>query len=571
MLHSENAQSEPGILKALTGIAGFDSMTGGLPIGRTSLIVGEPGAGKTVFALQVLHHVARHRDEPGLFVAFEEDSSEVINNAASFGWNLPELIDRRLFFLDARVAPDIAMGGAFDLTGLLSALGAKARDMGAKWIVFDAIDTLLTLLDDPAAERRELYRLREWLAHSGLTGILTGKRDSQDSSQFKDYGILQFMVDCVIELSRSRNGRNHVRELAVRKYRGSGFAEGVASLVFGKQGIEVGGTDLVGRLLDYRVFKETVSSGLPSLDAMLVGGYYRGSSILVTGLPGTAKTTLAGLFLASICANGEHAVFISFDESADEIVRNLGSVGIDLQTHRDQGRLHMHSLRAESGNAEEHLLHIGHLIALHKPAALVIDPISALVAASMGDIAFGVAKRLIVAAKEAGITLLCTSLTEVSEPLVESSRLQISTIADTWIHLAYRIDGGERNRALSIVKARGIGHSNQVRELLLGNAGPQLAEVYTEGGEVLMGTLRWEHEQAQTRERERARRQREGRLRELQMETGDLEARLALLQQEIEIKRANIETLANEDTDEKNQDQRERAERLKLRRGKVEN
>ncbi len=571
MLDSNNDKraptERPTLAKSLTGITGFDAMAGGLPTGRTSLVVGEPGAGKTLFALQVLHHAVRYRDEPGLFVAFEEDSAEIIANAASFGWNLPELIDRKLFFLDAHVAPDIGLGGDFDLAGLLAALGAKSQMMNARWIVFDGIDMLLRLLDDPAAERRELYRLREWLFHSGLTGILTGKRSGWQDDQPEDYGILQFMVDCVIELGRRRQGRHHVRELAVRKYRGSGFAEGVAPIVFGDEGIVVSGIDLVGRVLDYPVFNDRVSSGLASLDAMLGGGYYRGSSILLTGLPGTAKTTLCGLFAVASCERGERTVFVSFDESADEIVRNLGSVQIRLRGLRERGLLHMVSLRAESGNAEEHLLRIGDLIHAHHPSALIIDPLSAFMSSTTTEIAYAVAKRLIVVAKEAGITLFCTSLTEESDPLAEGSRLQISTLADIWIHLTYKVAGGERNRAISIVKARGTNHSNQVRELLFGEQGLELTEVYSEGGEVLLGTLRWQYEQNRMRERERAHQEREARLRELEMEIEETEARLAMLQQDLSLKRANLEALVAEDRSELERDARERVERVHLRGG----
>ncbi len=529
---------QPGAIEKMpTGIPGFDEISrGGIPRGRVSLVLGGPGAGKTVFALEVLVNGARDRHEPGIFVAFEENARQVVANAATFGWDLDALERERLFFLDARLSPTVVQSGAFDIAGLLAALGAKAEEMGARTIVFDGIDVLLTLLDDPAAERREVYRLYEWLQSRGVTGVITAKADASDRPTTERYAFMQFMVDCVVVLQQRLADRVAMRSVRVLKYRGSGFRENEFPLVISDTGLEVstfGTTEL-----EHPAFTERVSTGVPRLDDMLGGGYYRGSSALVTGAPGTAKTTLAGAFVAAACARGERALYVSFDESAEQIVRNLRSVGIDLAPHVAGGRLDMYSVRTESHGAEQHLLAVKQRIADSRPDVLVLDPISALAKAGVQLAALHASIRVLDHAKSLGITVLCTSLITGDAGDVEATGMEISTIADTWMHLAYVVRGGERNRTLTIVKSRGTKHSNQVRELLLGDDGVGLADVYTAGGEVLVGTARWEREAA-LREAER-RRAADARRRRREAEAAEAEiaSRIAALQRELEARRA---------------------------------
>jgi circadian clock protein KaiC len=486
--------------KASTGIEGFDDLTyGGLPSGRTTLLVGGPGSGKTLFALRFLVHGARNCNQPGIFVAFEEHSKRIIANAEGFGWNLPQLQRDKLFFLDAQPAPDLIQSGSFDLKGMLAVIGAKAKAMGARRIVFDALDIFLALLPDEATKRAEVYRLNEWLLAQGLTGLITAKAGEGEASSFspQPFGFMQFMVDCAVMLNHRVALGVSQRNLRVLKYRGSGFDENEAPFIIGQGGFDVAIARTVGRM-DADVTAERVSSGVARLDTMLGGGYYRGASVLITGFPGTAKTTLSGAFAEAACKRGERTMFFSFDSDGGEVSRNLASVGIRLGRYVKSGLLRMISARTISGSAETLLVRIKSLTREHKARCLVIDPVSTLAKVGNELTAHGVAERLVDWSKADGMTLVCTSLLdELSGQSEAGTPLQISTIADTWIHLNYLVQAGERNRGLSIIKSRGTSHSNQVRELILSDTGVTLADIYTAGGEVLMGTLRWEKESAE--------------------------------------------------------------------------
>jgi circadian clock protein KaiC len=486
-------------LKAPTGIEGFDQIThGGLPRARTTLLVGGPGSGKTIFSLQFLVHGARECGEPGIFVAFEEHSKSIVANAQGFGWRLAELQARKLRFVDAQPAADLVQSGNFDLSGMLAMLGAQIKTLGTKRIVFDAIDVLLALIPDEAIRRRELYRLHEWLLASGLTGLITGKAGGDEISPFgpQPFGFMQFMVDCAVMLNHRVELGVSQRNLRVQKYRGSPFDENEAPFVIGAKGFDVAIARLLGRL-DAKVTNERVTSGVKRLDTMLGGGYYRGSSVLITGLPGTAKTTLGGAFAEAACKRGERTLFVGFDSDGAEVIRNLASVGIRLQRHVKSGLLQVISARTITGSAETILVRIKTLAQAHRARCLVIDPVSTLSKAGNELTVHGVAKRLIDWSKYDGITLVCTSLLdETSGQTNRGTPLQISTLADTWIQLNYLVQAGERNRGLSIVKSRGMAHSNQVRELILSDQGVTLTDIYTAGGEVLMGTLRWQRERA---------------------------------------------------------------------------
>jgi circadian clock protein KaiC len=486
--------------KAATGIEGFDEITnGGLPHGRTTLLVGQPGAGKTIFALRFLVHGARDCKEPGIFVAFEEASKRIAANAEGFGWNLAELRPKKLYVVDAQPKPDLVQTGDFDLSGLLAILKARAMEMGARRIVFDAIDVMLALLPDPAAKRREMYRLHEWLLEHDMTAIITTKAGGDEASSLTEhpFSFMQFMVDCSVALNHTVALGVSQRNLRVQKYRGSAFDENEAPFVIGKNGFDVAIARTLGRK-DAAVSEDRVSSGVARLDTMLGGGYYRGASVLITGFPGTAKTTLSGAFVEAACRRGERSMFFSFDSDGSEVIRNLKSVGIRLDRYVKSGLLRVISARSMGGSAESLLVRIKTLARDHKARCLVIDPVSTLAKTGNELTAHGVAERLVDWSKADGTTLVCTSLLdEMSGQLEGGTPLQISTMADTWIHLNYLVQSGERNRGLSIIKSRGTSHSNQVRELILSDSGVTLADIYTAGGEVLMGTLRWEKESAE--------------------------------------------------------------------------
>jgi len=533
------------LAKLPTGIEGFDHLShGGLPQHRTSLLIGGPGAGKTVLALQCLVNAARQQRAPGIFVAFEESPSQILANGNTFDWGLSSLTPKKLFIMDAHLSPTLVKAGDFDLVGMLAMLAAKKQEIGAQWIVFDGIDVLLTLLQDPAAEMRELYRLRDWLADNALTAILTAKTESR-SSETPLYGCLQFMVDCVVRLQRHQENRIAVQTLQITKYRGSGYAAAEFPLSFGPSGIEVGGAGAPE--MEHKAPVQRLSAGFEQLDTMLGGGVFRGSSTLITGVPGTSKTTLAGKFIEAACQRGERSLFISFDESAEQIVRNLSSVGIALKAHVKSGLLRMHSARTEGISAEEHLLRISALAREHRPQCMVIDPFTAIAKSGELDAARTVANRLIYTVKDADITLMVTALSETEGPGGEATELQISTIADTWIHLSYQVRGGERNRALTIVKSRGTSHSNQVRELILSKAGLSLFDVYTAGGEVLMGTLRWEKEAEESAKQARHRAEFDHSRRELQFVEANISAQINALQLDLERHRAGLALNSGED------------------------
>jgi circadian clock protein KaiC len=459
-----------GIEKAPTGVDGFDAISrGGLPRGRTTLVVGTPGSGKTVFALQSLVHAAQDLNEAGIFVAFEESSRQIIANGAVFGWDLPALENDKLFFLDAYLSPQTVQAGEFDLAGMLAALEARAREMNATRIVFDGLDVLLNLLDDPVIERREVYRIHEWSVRHDLAAVITAKSTFSDPFSTEPWGFMQYMADCVVVLHHRIIDRVALRGARIVKYRGSSFSANEFPLVIGSHGIEIAtfGPDE----LDYEVSSERVPTGVPRLDEMLGGGYYRGSSILVTGVPGTAKTTLGAAFAAATCDQDERALYVSFDEPGKQIVRNMMSVGIDLGSHIESGLLRMYSVRTEVRSAEEHLVVLDKLMREFQPSSLIVDPVSALRKSGGQLAAVDTSIRLLDLARSRGVTTLCTSLLEEVDQERIRTDMHISTIADTWLHVEYRLDGGERNRALSIVKSRGMAHSNQVRELVLSDDG----------------------------------------------------------------------------------------------------
>ena len=529
------------VTKVLTGIQGFDEITdGGLPRGRTTLVMGGPGCGKTVFALQSLVNGAQRKEEAGIFVAFEESAHQIIANAATFGWDLPTLEKKKLFFLNAQLSPETVKAGQFDLIGMLDILHAKATAMHATHIVFDGIDVLLGLLNDPVAERRELYRLRDWLLHTGLTGIITQKVGGSDADH--GYSFLQFMVDCVVVLQHHVVDGSAFRTLRVVKYRGSGFAGDEFPISLTVQGMELtnrGPTELV-----YSVTDERISSGLPRLDHMLNGGYHRGSNILISGAPGTAKSTVSGLFAAAACQRGERTLYVSFDEGAAQIVRNLRSVNIHLAPHLKSGLLEMHSTRTRGPNVEDQFARLRTRVREHNPRCLVVDPLSALSTKLSHLASADAAQQFLDFLKAEGITVVNTSLMD-GLSTDEATATGISTIADTWIHLSYVVQDGERNRALTIVKSRGTGHSNQVRELTLSNDGVSLTDVFVAQGKVLMGVARWEWEQEELAAAKRTKADAELKRLELHLLQADAAARLQVVQAEMEARTAEIALLAD--------------------------
>jgi circadian clock protein KaiC len=537
----ENQPSRMPLSKVLTGIEGFDQITsGGLPRSGTTLVMGGPGCGKTVFALQSLVNTVNRGKEAGIFVAFEESTSQIIANAATFGWNLAPSSKKKLFFLDARLSPEVVKAGDFDLVGMLKLLQMKAEELGAKLIVFDGIDVLLGLLDDPIAERREIYRVREWLAQTGLTGIITQKVGGIEQDARNNF--LQFMVDCVVVLRHQVVDGSAFRNLRVMKYRGSGFSGDEFPIMLTREGMHL--TNRGPTELKYGVFDERISSGLARLDSMLNGGYHRGSNVLISGAPGTAKSTLAGLFVAAACARGERTLYVSFDEGASQIVRNLRSVGIRLAPYVKSGLLKIYSTRTRGPNIEDQFGLLRAQVREHKPRCLVIDPLSALSTKIAHVASVDATQQFLDFIKVEGITVVSTSLMNgVSTD--EATATGISTIADTWIHVSYIVQDGERNRALTIVKSRGTKHSNQVRELTLSDGGVNLTDVFAAQGKVLMGVARWEWEQEERAGTKRTQVAAELKRLQLQLAQAEAVARLRVVQTEMEARDAEIALLVD--------------------------
>ena len=525
-----------------TGIAGFDEiMEGGLPRGGVTVILGGPGAGKTILGMQVLACGAREDHEPGILVGFEESAERVVANTAGFVWGGAELKGHGVHVLDAQLSQSIEQGGEFDLIGLLAVLTAMAKQVGARRIVFDGLDVLLDYLGDPALVRREVFRLRDWVHQSGLSAIVTAKADTTDTRPTPEYDFLQFMADCVVTLHHRLVHGTALRFVRIAKYRGAAHSANELPLTITHSGIEIAANTTIG--LAYVASTERISSGIERLDAMLSGGYYRGSSVVITGAPGTARTSLAAAFAESAAARGERTVYVSFDESPEQIVRNAASIGILLGPHIEAGTLRIHSLRAGAESPETHVSRIRALLRASQPRNLVIDPLSALTQRGYVEDTEGAALQILDLAKTAGISVVSTSLLGNSLPLTDQTPLNIATVADIWMHLSYVNQGGERNRAITIIKARGTGHSNQVRELVLSTAGVTLADVYSVGGEVLMGTLRWEKENDARRTRAAAQNSANLREQKAELALAETRARAVTLAREQAIQEAELAQL----------------------------
>ena len=471
---------------------------------------------------------------------FDEITNQIVANAATLGWNIPVLAAKKLFFVDANLSSRVDAAAEIDLTKELNLLRAYVREAGAKYIVFDGIDVLLRSLDDPQAELREIYRLREWILESGLTAIITQKSGVSDDDTKQGYSILPFIADCVIALSHHVLAGSSFRNLRVTKYRGSGYLADEFPITITDTGMQVRDRGPVELL--YAVTDERISTGLPRLDAMLTGGYHRASNVLISGAPGTAKSTLAGLFVEAACQRGERAMYVSFDEGATQIVRNLASVGIQLKAHEKSGLLKIYSTRTRGPNIEQQFGELRRVILEHRPTCVVIDPLSAL-ASKLAHVASADATQMFLDfLKVNGITVVNTSLLDGPD-VGEATATGISTIADTWIHVSYVVNEGERNRALTIVKSRGTGHSNQVRELILSDTGVTLTDVYTAQGEVLMGVARWDRERSELAVQQKALRTAAIARVRLKSAQAEAAARLAVITTEIEVRAAELALL----------------------------
>lgn len=524
-----------------TGISGLDeALGGGLPRGRTTLVVGGMGAGKTIFAVQALAEGVR-LGEAGVLLAFEESPKDILANMAAFTWAPSGRAAKRLSIMDGREVRTAFRNGSFDLVGLLSAVEYRCRRMKARRIAFDGLDVLLDMIDDPVVMRREVYRLSDWLSEHDMTAIITAKRQPDDEALPSRYAFLPFVTDCVVVLQHRVLGRTAVRGIRILKCRGVPHSSNEMPMLLSSSGLETVAPRTTE--MEHPVFSERISSGVARLDTMLDGGYLRGTCTLISGAPGTSKTSLAGAFAEAACARGERTLFAIFDESGQEMVRNLASVNIRVARFVRSGLLRIFSVAASGTTPEALTLRIGSLLDEHKARCLVVDPASALIHAGASEFAVDAVLGLLDFAKSRGITVVLTSVLDGSDSTRAETAIGISTIADTWMRLSYVAAAGERNRALTIVKSRGTAHSNQVRELILSSHGLSLVDVYTAGGAVLMGTLRRQKEEQERAEKTRVARAEQVRHDEIASGLAETQTRIASLRGDENRKKAELRLL----------------------------
>lgn len=471
--------------KTPTGIAGLDEVTlGGLPTGRPTLLCGAAGCGKTLFAMTFLINGAR-AGEAGVFMSFEERPGDLAANVASLGYDIGRFVADKLLVIDhVRIErAEIEESGEYDLEGLFVRLGYAIDSIGAKRVVLDTIEALFGGFDDAAVLRAELRRLFAWLKDKGVTAIITGERGD---GQLTRFGIEEYVSDCVILLDNRVVDQITTRRLRIVKYRGSAHGTNEYPFLIDDEGISV--LPVTSAALEHDVSSEIVSSGVSDLDAMLApGGFFAGASILVSGLAGTGKSTFGASFVAAACRRGERAIYFAFEESPGQIVRNMLSVGLDLQPHVDAGLLRFLSARPSLFGLEMHLARMNRDIQAFAPRVVVVDPISAF-RGPEAEI-HATLLRLVDICKTRGVTTMFTSLSSVGDNMSETDR-GISSLMDSWISLMDVDANGERNRVLYVLKSRGMNHSKQLREYRLTGHGIELIEPYLGPAGVLTGSAR---------------------------------------------------------------------------------
>jgi circadian clock protein KaiC len=468
----------PTIRKTPTGIEGLDEITtGGLPTGRTSLICGSAGSGKTVMALEFLVHGATEYNEPGVFMAFEETERELTQNIASFGYDLEQLEKAGKISIDHVFIErsEIEETGEYDLEGLFIRLESAVNAIGAKRVVLDTLEVLFAGLTNQSVIRAELRRLFRWLKDKGLTAIVTGERGE---GQLTRYGLEEYVADCVILLDHRVSDQISTRRLRIVKYRGS--AHGTDEYPFLMSGTGISVLPLTSAGLTHGASAERISSGIADLDAMLGGGkgFYRGTSILVSGTPGTGKTSLSLSFLKAACDRGEKTLYFGFEESKAQIIRNTASIGLDIRPAVNSGNLHFQTVRPSNLGLEAHLASMHQIIKDVNPSVVVVDPISNFITAADHSGVKSMLIRLVDFLKVKNITALFTHLTPLGG-LHERADENVSSIMDTWILLRDLEHEGQRSYGVYVLKSRGMSHSHELRAFRLTDNGIQIGDVYT--------------------------------------------------------------------------------------------
>ena len=530
------------ILKSPTSIQGLDEITGGgLPKGRPTLVCGGAGCGKTLFAMEFLVHGAAFNHEPGVFISFEETEKELIDNVASLDFDLNGLIAKKMIYLEhihIERGEIEQSGGEYDLGGLFVRIHQAIESIGAKRVVLDTIESLFTALPNATIIRTELRRLFSWLKKKRVTTIITGERGNGTLTR---QGLEEYVSDCVILLDHRVTDQSSIRRLRIVKYRGSTHGTNEYPFLIDEDGFSVLPVTSLG--LSHSASSERISSGIPRLDTMLSGkGYYRGSTVLVSGTAGTGKTSLAAQFVEAACKRGEKVLYFAFEESPSQFMRNMSSIGIHLEIWVKKGMLTFHATRPTLFGLEHHLTTTIKLINKIKPQIVVLDPIDAFVIGGNQTEVKIMLLRLVDFLKMRNITAFFANLSGSGENQ-ELTDMSISSLIDTWLLLRDIEIGGERNRGLYILKSRGMAHSNQIREFKLTDHGIQLLDVYVGPEGVLTGSARLSQEAKNNEEQFLRQQEIERKQFGLKLKRAAMEAQIVVLQSEF--KEEESETLKN--------------------------
>jgi circadian clock protein KaiC len=541
MRKSEHPLLNISLKKSPTGIQGFDEITaGGLPAGRPTLVCGSAGCGKTLFGIEFLVRGATLYNEPGVFMSFEETNDELIMNVASLGFDLEDLIKHKKIALDHVhiERSEIEETGEYDLEGLFIRLGYAIDSIGAKRVVLDTIESLFAGLPNQLILRAELRRLFHWLKEKGVTAIITGERGEETLTR---QGLEEYVSDCVIMLDHRVTEQTSTRRLRVVKYRGSLHGTNEYPFLIDETGFSVLPVTSLG--LEHKVSNERISSGITELDKMLEGkGYYRGSTVLVSGTAGVGKTSMAAHFAEAACKRGERVLYFCFEESPSQLMRNMRSIGINLEPWVHKGLLQFQATRPTFYGLEMHLAVTHKAVNAFKPEIVIMDPINTFILGDTENEVKSMLMRIVDFLKGNQITALFTSLTS-SESALESSDVGISSLIDTWLLLRDIELNGERNRGMYVLKSRGMANSNQIREFILTDTGVKLREVYVGAGGVLTGSARIAQEAYENAGLLRRKQDIERKRREMERKRKVMEARVAALH--AEFKSQESEALKN--------------------------
>jgi circadian clock protein KaiC len=499
----------PQLKKSPTGIEGLDEVTGGgLPTGRPTIVCGGPGCGKTMLGIEFLIRGATQFDEPGVFMAFEETPEDLAQNVASLGFDLKDLAARKKMFLDYVHVErsEIQETGEYDLEGLFIRLQHAIDSVGAKRVVLDTLEALFSGFSNQGVLRAELRRLFRWLKDRDMTTVMTAERGDGALTR---YGLEEYVSDCVIVLDHRVAGQLSTRRLRIVKYRGSVHGTNEYPFLIDEHGISVLPITSFG--LNHRASTQRISSGIPDLDDLLEGrGYYRGSTVLVSGTAASGKTSIASHFVEAACKRQERALYLSFEESVTQLTRNMRSIGVDLEPWVKKGLLQFHGVRPTEHGLEMHLARLHKMVDQFKPRVAIVDPITSLISGDGDREIQSMLMRLIDFLKANQITAVFTSLT-VSGKHAEQSEVGISSLIDTWIVLRELEENGERNRGLYVVKSRGMAHSNQIRQFLLTDQGAKLAPASGDSTDAVTGSAAGRNRPGRTigqKKQKRRRRQR---------------------------------------------------------------